>query len=286
MAKEPMDSLLAKGRPATMGFIYRSSPLPMAPRRISEPLRVSHTDPPEDVPGMVTVTVEPQGRLTAFTAVPAQYDEAKGPWPAPDWNVVFKASGLDPARFTAVDANYVPRVMADARMAWTGSYAETPDIPIRLEAAAYHGKVVNVAQTLHYDGDQRPASTVAAGRSTGDLVLLTLQLIVLIGSVPFARYNLKLCRGDTRGALRLGLFATVVCMASWVICGTHVATAEEADLFMTAAMRAVFSGITLALTYISFEPFVRRKWPETIVSWSRVLVGGFRDPLVGRDVLI
>jgi serine/threonine-protein kinase len=113
-----------------------------------------------------------------------------------------------------------------------------------------------------------------------------LQLIVLIGSVPFARYNLKLCRGDTRGALRLGLFATVVCMASWVICGTHVATAEEADLFMTAAMRAVFSGITLALTYISFEPFVRRKWPETIVSWSRVLVGGFRDPLVGRDVLI
>jgi len=286
MAKEPMDSLLAKGRPATMGFIYRSSPLPMAPRRISEPLRVTHTDPPEDVPGMVTVTVEPQGRLTAFTAVPAQYDDSKGPWPAPDWNVVFKASGLDPARFTAVDANYVPRVMADARMAWTGSYAETPDIPIRLEAAAYHGKVVNVAQTLRYDGDQRPASTVAAGRSTGDLVLLTLQLIVLIGSVPFARYNLKLCRGDTRGALRLGLFATVVCMASWVICGTHVATAEEADLFMTAVMRAVFSGITLALTYISFEPFVRRKWPETIVSWSRVLVGGFRDPLVGRDVLI
>jgi hypothetical protein len=30
---------------------------------------------------------------------------------------------------------------------------------------------------------------------------------------------------------------------------------------------------------------VRRRWPATLVSWSRLLAGGFRDPLVGRDVL-
>jgi serine/threonine-protein kinase len=34
------------------------------------------------------------------------------------------------------------------------------------------------------------------------------------------------------------------------------------------------------------EPYVRRRWPATLVSWSRLLAGGFRDPLVGRDVLI
>ena len=33
------------------------------------------------------------------------------------------------------------------------------------------------------------------------------------------------------------------------------------------------------------EPYVRRRWPATLVSWSRLLAGGFRDPLVGRDVL-
>ena len=30
---------------------------------------------------------------------------------------------------------------------------------------------------------------------------------------------------------------------------------------------------------------MRRRWPATLVSWSRLLAGGFRDPLVGRDVL-
>jgi hypothetical protein len=30
---------------------------------------------------------------------------------------------------------------------------------------------------------------------------------------------------------------------------------------------------------------VRRRWPATLISWSRLLAGGFRDPLVGRDVL-
>jgi hypothetical protein len=40
------------------------------------------------------------------------------------------------------------------------------------------------------------------------------------------------------------------------------------------------------VTYLSFEPFVRRSWPQTLISWSRLLAGGTRDPLVGRDVLV
>ncbi|HEV2691158.1 MAG TPA: serine/threonine-protein kinase, partial [Bryobacteraceae bacterium] len=285
VSKEPLEALLAKGRPATIAFIYRSSPQPLAPTRMSEVLRVTSNDPPDDVPGMITVSLEPQGRLTSFTAVPPEFDESKGPWPAPDWSMVFAATGLDPARFTSVEPNVLPHVMADSRAAWSGSYQESPGTPIRIEAAAYHGKLVNLVQTMQFSDAPR-SSPLAGGRSPGDLVLLTLQLVVLIGSVPFARYNLRLCRGDTRGALRLGLFAFCVCLGSWVVGGTHVATAEEANLFIMATMRAVFNGVTLALTYISFEPFVRRKWPETIVSWSRVLVGGFRDPLVGRDVLL
>jgi predicted Ser/Thr protein kinase len=283
--KDRVDAGLAKGRPATVAFWYRSSPLTMTPHRAAEIPRVSSDDPAEDVPGMLHVTLEPQGRLTAFTAVPPQVDESKGPWPAPDWNALFAASGLDPARFTPAEPQWVPPVMADARAAWTGVYPESPGIPIRVEAAAFHGKPVNFVHTLQIPDAPR-SEQGSGGRSTGDLVYLTLQLIVLIGSVPFARYNLRLGRGDTRGALRLGLFALCVCLASWVVGGTHVANAREADMFILAVMRAVFAGASLALTYISFEPFVRRRWPQTIVSWSRVLVGGFRDPLVGRDVLL
>jgi hypothetical protein len=34
------------------------------------------------------------------------------------------------------------------------------------------------------------------------------------------------------------------------------------------------------------EPFVRRRWPWILVTWTRVLAGEWRDPLVGRDVLV
>ena len=38
--------------------------------------------------------------------------------------------------------------------------------------------------------------------------------------------------------------------------------------------------------YLAFEPFVRRHWPRTLISWTRVLSGRVYDPLVGTHVLI
>ena len=40
------------------------------------------------------------------------------------------------------------------------------------------------------------------------------------------------------------------------------------------------------VNYIAIEPFVRRLWPELLVSWSRLLEGRLRDPRVGRDLLV
>jgi hypothetical protein len=40
------------------------------------------------------------------------------------------------------------------------------------------------------------------------------------------------------------------------------------------------------VAYVACEPYVRRLWPEALVSWSRVLAGRLRDPLVGRDVIV
>src|SRR5436305_14391154 len=33
------------------------------------------------------------------------------------------------------------------------------------------------------------------------------------------------------------------------------------------------------------ERFARKMYPEALISWTRLLRGGFGDPLVGRDVL-
>ena len=39
------------------------------------------------------------------------------------------------------------------------------------------------------------------------------------------------------------------------------------------------------VVYVALEPWVRRKWPRTMISWSRLTSRGVRDPLVGRDLL-
>lgn len=48
----------------------------------------------------------------------------------------------------------------------------------------------------------------------------------------------------------------------------------------------LLSGFIVWVSYLATEPYVRRLWPGTIVAWSRVLEGRFRDPLVGRHILL
>ena len=38
--------------------------------------------------------------------------------------------------------------------------------------------------------------------------------------------------------------------------------------------------------YLALEPFIRRRFPRALVSWSRLLAGRWRDWMVGRDVLL
>src|SRR5260370_15629587 len=272
-------ALLAKGRPAAIELWYRSSPQILAPRALQDIPLVTLSEPPQNVPGMLHVSLEPQGRMTAFTAVPRQFEEAKDSWPAPDWSALFAAAGLDLARFTPVGSQWVPPVMADARAAWTGVYPDAPEVPIRVEAAAFHGKPVNFVLILSTPNAPR-ASPTSDGRSTGDFLYLILQLVVLIASVPVVRYNLRLGRSDTRGDFRLGLFGPCVSFATWLIGGTHVAGAAEAELFLMAAIRALFPATTLPFLHIFFEPLFPLQKRQTSLS-SKPPAAGPASPPAG-----
>jgi hypothetical protein len=56
-------------------------------------------------------------------------------------------------------------------------------------------------------------------------------------------------------------------------------------MFLIAVCTSVFNGVLLWMLYLALEPFVRRHWPQVLVSWTTVLTGRLRDPVVGRDVL-
>jgi serine/threonine-protein kinase len=49
---------------------------------------------------------------------------------------------------------------------------------------------------------------------------------------------------------------------------------------------AVYTAVFLWVLYVALEPYVRKRWSHRIISWSRLIKGDYRDPLVGRDILI
>ena len=271
-------------------FWYRGSPRPLAAGNIFSHAPISGSvwtdDPPLDKSGMTLVGLNPLGRLTQFVAVPPQVEEPAGVAPSPDWALLFSAAGLDLSQWPPAQPMWTPPVDSDERAAWTGSLAERPNIPMRIEAAAYRGKPVYFELIGPWTRPERmqPYQQTASERAGGVIGTVLLLAVLVVGAM-LARRNLRLGRGDRRGASRLAAFVFAAWTVAWFFGAHHVSNFDELQLFVEfLAWGFGYFGFVWVL-YIALEPYVRRRWPATLVSWSRLLAGNFRDPLVGRDVL-
>jgi serine/threonine-protein kinase len=262
---------LAGSRPPVLSFWHRVSPQLMLPT--SGSARVAPHDPPLTTPGMLLVETDPDGQLTRLIAVPRSA-EPQQQNATPDWTRVFKEAGLDVRAFSPVQSTRTPPVYADTRAAWQGSVANRPDAPIRIEAAAVNGTPV-------YFEIVGPWTTEASpGPVASPLFILLITLFTYSITLLLARHNLRVGRGDRRGALRLGVWFGSALLASVALESHNLAALIE------EIPRVVFQAFAASIGYLALEPHLRRLWPESLIAWSRLLGGRLRDPLVGRDVLI
>jgi hypothetical protein len=76
-------------------------------------------------------------------------------------------------------------------------------------------------------------------------------------------------------------------IASWALGAHNVAdwNAQIGLVWRGAGMVVLEAGFVW-LVYLAVEPYARRLRPWTLVSWTRILGGGFSDPVVGRDALL
>ena len=283
-------NVLSSDRPAPVVFWYRQSPREMRPEGFFSSGgegRVTQFDPPMDVVAMVQVAVDMRGRLVHFEAVPPQQDPPSSEVPVPDWSALFSAAGLDSARFHPAAPEWTPLAWGDARAAWTGSFPERKDLPVRIEAASYRGRPIYFDLVYPWTKPDRSTPYAPAlSEKIWVVILCLIFLAVLVGGVLVARHNLQLGRVDGRGAFRLGSFIFVVFLTMWALRAHHVASLDEIDLFIIALSWGLLAAALVALLYLALEPYVRRREPHTLISWSRLLAGKFRDPLVGRDLLV
>src|SRR5579862_8005203 len=246
---------------------------------------VTKTDPPTTLSGMVNVLLDPQGHLIFFQAIPPEKESSTAAGAPYDWNLLFSEAGLDPSKFQKIEPQWNSLASSDARAAWNGVWPGTTR-PLRVEAASLQGKPVYFSLIGDWTKPERvkePEQTF--GKEVSQILSLCLGLACLIGAMYMARRNYRHGRGDREGAYRLAIIMFVLEMLLW-LCRTHlVAGLETFGLLILAISTSLFvSGLTWVL-YLALEPWVRRRWPQTMISWSRLLTGQFRDPLVGRDIL-
>jgi hypothetical protein len=159
---------------------------------------------------------------------------------------------------------------------------------LRIEAAAHRGKAVSFRKIEPWTRPERMEPYKPSDRQTAMRVaFLTVLVLLITAGALLARRNTKAGRGDRRGGFRLASVIFVLGMVAWLLRAHHVADWQgEARILAQGTAQVLLNASILWLFHLALEPYVRRFWPHTIISWTRLLGGGLQDPLVGRDVLV
>jgi hypothetical protein len=268
-----------------VGFRYRQSPRLLFSLNGIE---VSFNDPAQTVSGMTAMILDGEGHLLTFLRVPPQIEEPQtASSTQPNWSGLFTEAGLNKADFRAIEPRWTPPYYSDARAAWEGVIPGKSRIPVRIEAAAYQGRLVYF-EIVH------PNSTTyrqieSQFRARGKLrafAVISCFVVILSGGMALAKRNMETGRSDRSGAFRLAVFVFVAAFLENILVNHHVGSLGEFKV-LAQDLSVGLSFASLGwLVYVVVEPLARECWPHRLMSWGRLLAGNVRDALVGRDLLM
>jgi len=286
---------LASVRPAPIRFWYRSSRATMYPQAFFSGMTagspggglvITRRDPSMTTPGMTYIELDSEGRLVTLDVVSEATIGAARPARTPDWPALFREAGLDITRFVPATPEWVCPVASDTATAWTGTGADSTGAALRVEAATFRGRPVFFRLIAPWTpAPAAPIDSANAGAALAQWLSRFFLIGVPIAAIALSVRHVKAGRSDTRGAMRIALTVGGLTLAAGLLGSDRVTVVRGLSVYMIASW-AAFSGLMIGTLYLSLEPYVRRRWPQMLIGWSRLLDGGWRDPLVGRDLLI
>ena len=275
--------------PPILRFWYRESPEDMVAKGYGggmlTPGVVTFSDPPRIFSGMINLRIDPKGHLLYFQAIPPERQDDSIAEKPVNWEPLFAAAGLKETDLKAATPQWNGLSSADKRAAWDGAWPGT-DRPLHVEAAALHGLPVFFQLSGPWTIPQRmrpPEQT--RSRRLSSMLGTTVGLLLIFAAVWLAHRNYVRGKGDRRGAWRIAWAILALELVLFLSLAHLKFSDESVFLLMLALSSGLFMAALMWTLYVALEPYVRSKWPQTIVSWSRILSGKVRDPLVGRDIL-
>ena len=288
-SQRPQWDRVLSEQPPVLRYWFRQSPREMSPEgfwnQSFTPGVVTFSDPPSILSGMINLQLDPEGRLLYFQAIPPEKEESPQSSRPADWIPLFTAAGLDPAQFHAVESSWDSLASADTRAAWDGAWPGSGR-PLHIEAAARRAKPVFFALIGLWTKPQRMNQTERTrAEKTSQIIGLSIALAIFLGSIFLAYRNYSRGKGDRQGALRLASLVFALELSICLFRSHFVLTMDTVGVILFAVSTGLFVSGFIWVLYLALEPYVRRNWPQTIISWTRFISGRFRDPLVGRDLL-
>jgi serine/threonine-protein kinase len=117
-------------------------------------------------------------------------------------------------------------------------------------------------------------------------VALVIAVVLSIVAVVLMRRSLRRGSSDRRGAVRVAVAFGLCLFLAWLVSAHHVIGGDDEARMLTAAVgEALLLAMFIYVFYIALEPGVRRNWPRSLIGWTRMLAGRFRDPMIGREIL-
>jgi len=158
---------------------------------------------------------------------------------------------------------------------------------VRVEVAAVDGTPVWLHLAGPWESDARARTAAVFSGATIAAVLWPACTAVALFAAFLVWNNYRRGRIDRGGAFRLGVFVLLLETAENILFGAHTLEfRSEVRILQNAFVDALFWSVSMMFLYVALEPYIRRRWPELLIAWSRLLTGKWRDPMVGRDVLI
>jgi len=235
---------------------------------------------PAPQPGRAETVFDAEGRLVYLRVTGAPPEES-GPT---NWAPLLAKAGVEGATPSA-STDWTPPDFADQRVTWR--FFDASGSERRFDGAAVRGRPVyfaaqpNVATSAHLEARSDRAGLLG-------VISFPLVTIIILMATVLAVRNIRARRVDVVGAGRIVAFVVVVLLVRVAILGgtyTHP-TATGAEMLWRRLLVILPMVVPPVVFYLGFEPHVRRNWPDTLVAWTAAVLGHFRNPAVGRALLL